>query len=242
MGLREHRVYHRSESPLFDQLYVDYGGEILLSASVRPALFVEWLPLAILKIRLQYELWAWSGLHLGLGHGLTFEGKDAPFDPDTLEAREGEERANVGHRAFVMPTLQLRLWRIVLVDNLELAAWFVHGGAAGEYWYDSIDDNLVKKGGLDGTLKNQLIVGAVLWDGSGDAQLVAGVVHEYLRTFSAGISRQRLAMCVSYTLADALWGLRRPAILLLGGIYLRDRNREDELFIQLGLKVDYEFD
>jgi hypothetical protein len=209
---------------------------------VRPALFVEWLPLAILKVRLQYELWAWSGLHLGLGHGLTFDGKDAPFDPETLKERRGEEEPGIGHRFVLMPTLQLKIWRIVVVDNFELAGWFVHGGGAGQYWYDSIDDNLIRRGAFDGTIKNQLIVGPILWDGEGDAQLLTAVVHEYLRTLRASIPRQRVSFLAAYTFLHQLWGMNRPTILALGGINLRDRNRQNELFLVLGLRVEIEID
>jgi hypothetical protein len=240
VGLRDHRVYHRSEQPIFDKLAVDYGGELLLSASFRPALYVEWLPLAILKIRVQYEFWTWTGLHLGLGHGLTFDGRDAPFDEDTLRMRKGEERANIGHRLLLLPTLQLKVWRIVLVDNFEVAGWFVHGGERGQYWYDSIDDNLIRKGAVDGTLKNQLILGAIPWDGEGDAQLLIAGVHDFVRTFSARIPRHRLSLLVAYTFLHDLWGMSRPTILTIGGANLRDRNRQYEFFALLGIRVELE--
>lgn len=238
VGLRYRDAYERSDNPILDNRYLDYGLDLLLSATFRPALFVEWLPLAILKLRLQYELWVWSGAHLGLGHGLTFEGEDAPFDPETLAARQGEEDPNVGHRLLLQTTVQLKIWRIVVLDTLDVAGWFVHGGELGQYYYDSIDDNLIRKGALDGTVNNRLVVGAIPWDGEGDAQLVTGPVYDYTRTISAAIKRHRLSLLVSLTPVHQLWGISKPTLLLLGGINLSDRNRDEELFLLAGIRLE----
>lgn len=238
VGVRYRDAYERSENVLLDNRYVDCGVDLLLSATFRPAVFVEWLPLAILKLRLQYEFWVWSGAHLGLGHGLTFTGEDAPFDPETLEARQGEEDPNVGHRLLLQTTVQLKIWRIVMVDTLDVAGWYVHGGGPGQYYYDSVDDNLIRKGAMDGTINNRLLVGAIPWDGEGDAQLVTGPVYDYTRSISAGIERHRLSLLAALTPFHELWGVSKPTLILLGGINLEDRNRAKELFLLGGIRLE----
>jgi hypothetical protein len=241
LGIRYHNVYGRSDSPILDNLYVDAGFEVLGSASVRPAVYLEWSPLAILKLRFQYELWAWTGAHLGLGHGLEFDGEDAPFDRATLSAREGEEEPGIGHRFVFMPTVQLKIWRIVLVDNFELAGWFVHGGGAGRYWYDSIDDNLIRKGAFDGTIKNQLIGGMLVWDGEGDAQILIAATYDYVRTFSAGIPRHRVGGLAAITPWHELFGISKPTLLVLAGANVIDRNRDDQFYLIGALRLEYNF-
>lgn len=235
VGLRRHYVYHRDERRLFDGLSVDVGTEWVLSASIRPGVFVEWLPIKILKLRLQYELWAWLGVHTGLGHGLVFAGADAPFDPDTLKARQGEERPGFGQRLTFIPTLQLKLWRVVAFSTAELAAWYVHGD--GGYWLEPINDNLVRRGAVDGVFKNSAFLLFQIWQ-EGEATVLAGLHDEYVHSFSAGLSRHRLGLALSATPFATFLGLNRPTLLSLFGLNLADANRRRELFFAVGLRVE----
>jgi len=73
------------DSILTRGLYFEYGAEMMVSGLMRPAAHVEWLPLKILKLRLQYEMWFWPGFHLGTGHGLIFDTAASPFGPTFAE-------------------------------------------------------------------------------------------------------------------------------------------------------------
>src|SRR5262245_59903556 len=81
-GFERKHTYDVGEGVLWRELYTDYGAEVLISGLFRPALFGEWSPIRILKIRAQYDLWLWPGFALGRGHGLIFPSKDALFGPD----------------------------------------------------------------------------------------------------------------------------------------------------------------
>src|SRR5262245_20940992 len=90
-GLERRYTERDPSSVLLGERYVQYGADVMLSGLFRLATHVEALPLRILKLRLQYELWFWPGFALGRGHGLVFASKDSPFDPDELERRRGQE-------------------------------------------------------------------------------------------------------------------------------------------------------
>lgn len=238
VGLRRHWVYHHDERRLFDGLWLDVGTEWVLSASIRPGVFVEWLPIKILKLKLQYEVWGWLGVQTGLGHGLVFADARAPFDPDTLKARQGEERPGFGQRLTLLPTLQLKLWRIIAFSTAELAAWYVHGD--GGYWLEPINDNLVKRGAIDGVFKNTAFLLFQVY-GEGDALVLVGVQDEYVHSFSAGLSRHRLGLVMSVTPFAELWGVNRPTLLGLLGVNLEDENRRHGLYAAVAIRLEMDF-
>lgn len=223
-------------SVLFRELYWQYGAEVLVSGLFRPAVHVEWLPIRIFKVRLQYEGWIWPGFALGRGHGLIYPSGDAPFFPAELERRRGEEIPGFGHRLVVMPTFQAKLWRIVLLDTGELAGWYVHGPEA--YWREPLHDNLIKRGALDAVVKNTLLLFFELWSGGGDRRVMLGGIHEVVHTVSAGHTRHRVGPALIATPFDELFGLSRPTFLFIGGVNAVDRNRDDELWMQAGIRVD----
>ena len=143
-----------------------------------------------------------------------------------------------------MPTLQLKLWRIVLLNELELAAWFIHGdeqqNGTDIYWLDPMNDTLVPRGTLTATLRNRPMLLFEAWKGEGEARLLTGFLHEYNYAFAAKIVRNRVGAAIIYTPADQ-WGVfSRPTVGLLMGTNLEDRNRDDEFWAFLGIRSDYD--
>lgn len=240
LGLRHRSVYHRDHRRLFDGLWLDVGTELVVSGSLRPALFVEWLPIKILRLRLQYDFWGWFGMQHGLGHGLVFPSADAPFDEASLRARKGEEQPGLGHRLTFAPTLQLKLWRLVVTDTAELAAWYVHGD--GGFWLEPIHDNLIRRGAIDGAFKNTFMALFEVYAAPGEARVLVGALHEHYRSFAAGLHRNRLGGVLSATPFARAFGVDRPTLLCLVGVNLRDQNREGELFVMAGIRVEKDFD
>jgi hypothetical protein len=235
VGLRRHWVYHHSDAKLFDGLWVDVGTEWVLSASIRPSLFVEWSPIKILKLRLQYDLWGWLGAHTGLGHGLIFADENAPFDQESLRARKGEERPGMGHRVTLAPTLQMKVWRLIAFSTLELSAWYVHGD--GGYWLEPINDNLISLGRIDYALKNTAFFLFQIW-ADDPAQICIGLQDEYVQTWYAGLSRHRLGGVLALTPYAELFGIDRPTVFVVAGVNLSDTNREGGFYGALALRLE----
>ncbi|MCK6547570.1 hypothetical protein L6R52_17100 [Myxococcota bacterium] len=227
-------------SLLFRELYLQYGAEVLVSGLFRPAVHVEWLPIRIFKLRLQYEGWIWPGFALGRGHGLIFPSGAAPFFPEELERRKGEEIPGFGHRLVLMPTFQAKLWRVVLLDTAELAGWYVHGPEA--YWREPLHDNLIRRGALDAVVKNTLLLFFEVWNGGGDRRVMIGGIHEVVHTISAEHTRHRVGPALIVAPFDELWGLSRPTFLFIGGVNAVDTNREGELWMQTGIRVDLDLE
>ena len=170
VGARYRHIYSKSDNVLFDGLYIEGGASAILSGVLRAGAHIEWLPIKILKLRLEYQLWGWLGLPQGRGHGLLYQGPDALYGEEVFAEGKGEEEPGMGHRLLLMPTLQLKLWRIVLLNELELAAWFIHGdeqqNGTDIYWLDPMNDTLVPRGTLTATLRNRPMLLFEAWKGS----------------------------------------------------------------------------
>jgi len=241
-GLHFRHIYHRDDDPLFDNLYLDGGGEaLLIPTSPALRLGVEWMPLAAVVLKGSFTTFLYTGAALGLGHGLSFDGPDAPFDDATFSARRGEEQATLAHR----PALSLRLrgnaGPVVLDSETELGAWYVQG-PAGEYWYEPGYDLLIARGELDAVISNrsallfQLFAGA---PGSG-TMLLAGVGNEYARAYRSGLSRDRLGAVVIWVPFPRLWGASRPTVVASAGVTLSHKHRRHDPWGQLVLSFGWD--
>lgn len=239
LGFEKKYTYDRAEGVLWRELYTQYGAELLITGMLRPALFAEFSPIRIFKVRLQYDLWYWPGFSLGKGHGLIFDTKETSFAEADLEKRSGEEIAGAGHRLAIAPTLQLKLWRVVLQSTFELASWYVHG-PSGDFWREPLHDTLIARGSVDATLKSFTVLGLELWTGGKDERVIAGGLFEIVRSLRADITRHRIGGVIIATPFASMFGLDRPTLLALAGVNSSDRNREDELWFQVGIRLDYD--
>ncbi len=237
-GIERRYTYDLGPGVLSRQLYHQVGAEVLISGLFRGALFGEVSPLRILKVRFQYDLWFWPGFSLGKGHGLIFPDKNTSFHPDELERRSGEEISGIGHRFALMPTLQLKVWRIAVQSQLELAAWYVPGERA--FWREPLHDTLIARGVTDATLKSFTLLLLEVWGDGGDRRIMAGGLFEVVKSLRADITRHRLGGAIVATPFDSVVWFQRPALFVLGGTNIKDRNREDELWLQIGLRLEYD--
>jgi hypothetical protein len=238
VGIERRLAYDAGDSILFRDLYFEYGAELAASALYRPAVHAEWLPLKILKLRLQYEAWFWPGFHLGSGNGLTFPSASSPFGPDELTRRKGEEVAAIGHHLLVLPTFQIKLWRIAAVDQFELGLWYIHGPES--YWLDPFYDNLIKRGAPDAVLRNSAFLLFEAYRGDAEESVYVGPMYEVVHTISAAITRQRVGLAASATPFAHLGPFDRPTLLFATGLNLEDRNRQGEPWVEGLVRVDFD--
>ena len=240
-GVHFRHIYNRSDSILFDKLYVSTGIDAYINPST-PGLqaWFEWLPIAFFKVKVAYDGIYDTGAELGYGYGLVFPSANAPFDADTLEAREGQEQSNLTHRLSITPTVQLKAGPVVLLNELELGAWYVPGNE-GEYHYDTLYDTLIRRGEIDGVLANRTLLLIQAWDDGQDARLLAGAVNQVVHAFGSGIERDRLGGAVIYTPVTEIWGISRPTLLVLSGATMVDRNRQYDFWLEAALIVHWDF-
>lgn len=242
LGVHYRHIYHRDDSIILDKANVTTGFEVYVNPSTPGAqLWVEWQPLAILKLRLAYDAIATTGLAMGYGYGLRFPSTSAPYDGDTLKARKGEEELGLSHRLSIRPTVQAKAGPIVLVNELELGAWFVHG-EKGEGWYDIFYDTLIKRGEIDGVIANRTILAGEVWTDTGEARLLVGAVNQVVHTMSTETLRNRLGGFVAFTPVDQIWGIARPTFLLMPGVALLDPNRKYEFYLEGLISLSWDFD
>ena len=238
----EHRAtYGHSDNPLFDGLYGAFTAGLTASpALIGLTLRGEWLPLAILRIRASYNALYYTGNDFALGHGLHFPSVNSPFDEATLKAREGEGIAQLAHRAQFMVTLRAKFGSLIVFNDTELAAWYMPEVDGPGYGYETYYDSLIERGTLDGVLMNQTAVLYEIWTGEGPANLRAGIVHEYTHTLGAGFTRSRLGAMVLWTPFERLWGTEAPMLVLIPGITLADKYRENEFWAKAALVINWD--
>lgn len=241
LGVHYRHIYNRDDNILFDKLNVSTGFDAYLNPSTPGIqLWFEWQPLAILKLRASYDAIATTGLAMGLGYGLSFPSANAPFDGDTLEARKGEEQASLSHRLAIKPTVQAKAGPVVLINELEIGAWFVQG-PSGEWWYDVFYDTLIRRGEIDGVLQNRTILAAEAWAGTGEERLLIGAVNQVVHAFGSEIERDRLGGFIAFTPTENIWGIARPTLLVMPGVTLVDPNRQYEFWLEAAIVLSWDF-
>jgi hypothetical protein len=219
-------------SPLEQGRYVQLGASVGVNpAYAQGSVAAEWVPVAVLQLRLQYDAFAFFGANGAL---LQLPSKDAAFGRDDLDALSGEEEARLGHRVMFSPVLRAKLGPIVLRNQTELD-WYRLSGTDGWY-YEWEHDTLLDES--DWLIANGTTVFFELWDGPGEATFLAGPTYDLTRAGGAGITRQRAGVSL-YFAPTARWlGLHRVRVHALAGVNLSDRNREGQPFAVLGLGGD----
>lgn len=212
--------------------YVELGA----SAGVNPAYtqgaaHVEWVPLAPLQLRAQYDVYGFFGR---AGALLRFPSASSPFGDDAVKARVGTETSGLGHRFLLSPVLRARAGPIVLRSQTDLA-WFVLPPSPAwtyEWEYDTL---LADR---DFVVSNRSTVLVELWRGAGEATLLAGPGYEVTYAAGADLTRQRAEAVLFWSPADRLGPVARPRLLAVAGVNLVDRNRRHDPFALLGVGAD----
>lgn len=231
-GYQRH-IYNRSDNILWDGLYYQYGAQ----GSVTPAygkmgLHLEWMPIALVQLRIQSERYFFSG---SFGSLLEFPANNSPFDDDDIEAREGEERADTGSRNMFSLILRAKLATFVIRNVTELARYEFPGN--GPYFLEREYELLMAK--QEELFANQLYL---FYDGSDAAgTLYLGPYHDYVRLAESGQHRERVGLTVFREYQKALGSFQSPRWYLQMGRYLQEPNRDGEYYLVAGVGADFNF-
>ena len=219
-------------SPLSRGRYAQLGA----SVGVNPAygqgsIAVEWVPIALLQLRLQYDAFAFFGANGAL---LEFPSAGSKFGRAELDALRGTERRGIGHRLTFSPVVRAKMGRVVVRNQTDLDGYAL--ARSSGWYYEWENDTLLAK--TDWLVANRTAVMAELWRGAGDATLLAGPMYDVTRAGAARIVRQRVGASAYWAPAARWFGFDRPRMYALAGVNLSDRNRRGEPFGVLGFGGD----
>lgn len=235
-------VYKHSHNPIMNGLYGQVSAGLTASPSmVGLKVEGEWLPLAILRLRASYTAQYYTGYASGLGHGLAFVDANSAYDGETLDARTGEEQADLSHRALFTLTLRLKFGRLLFFSDNELAGWYYAESSSGQYAYETYYDGLIRRGVLDGTFMNRTALLYEVWKGEGDANFRLGVVNQYVLTFDTGSERLRTGGILLWTPRQKLWGMSAPTLVVMSGATLDHRYRKGDFWAEIALVLNWDF-
>lgn len=230
--VRRRHIYHQDSSPLWDGLYTQLGGQLSMSpAFANLGLHAEWLPIAVMQLRLQYDRYHFFGRY---GSLLRYDSGDEPFGDASIEARSGEEKSGNAQRLLFQPTLRLRFGPYLIRNKTDLALFDFSG--PGPYYHEWEYDTLLKT--QDRLVRNQSLLLYALQDDH-QATILVGPEYEYLRTSHAKLTRKRLGLSGYLISKQTFSRFRQPRLWLQLGRYLEDRNREGGNYLLAGFGADF---
>lgn len=226
VDVRWRRPLFSSSSPLLSDAHVTFGISPELSPSYgRVGAWAELAPASVLVVRAGVEPAQYFGTFSSL---ISFSDPGEPFDRDTMRARRFEAKPGNALRAFLRPTLRLKVGRLGGQVTGEVERWWCT--ADGPYFHEPGRNTLVKTRG--GTVRT--LSAAALYDLS--RQVGAGAAYDLLDVPGArGNRAARLAALVTWTPRASIPLVGRPALTAAAGTYLRHPNREGQLHAALGI-------
>jgi hypothetical protein len=212
--------------------HLEFGGAVGVNpAYTQGGAHVEWVPIAPLQLRAQYDLYGFFGANGAL---LRFPSASSRFGDDQIKAARGSETSGIGQRLLFSPVLRARLGRVLLRSQTDIA-WFALSSTAGWFYEWEYDTLLARR---DLLVSNRTTVLFELWRGAGEATVLAGPGYEVTHAAKADITRQRAEGVLFWSPVDALGSFARPRLFAVAGVNLVDRNRRHDPFAVLGLGAD----
>ena len=226
----------RSRRPLLADAHVSAGlADRLSPAYDRLGAFLEVAPLSVLDVRLGLEPVFYFGTFSSM---LGFPGYDAPFDDaarDVLRAHGGPVPGFAG-RAYVAPTAQVRVGRLIARAHADFEWWRAKRPGAA-FFYEPTRDTLLDARG-DSMVSAETVVGYVLRDRPGHKVLV-GPVHTLTRVWAAPRNeKQDLGLLAMVGLGVKRLGAAEPTLFAKVFYVLEDRYRRGQVGAQLALGFD----
>jgi len=227
------QVYRHDKSLLWDGLYYQAGAQVRITpAFSRAGLQIEWMPIAIMQLRAEYDRLYFSGKY---GSLLSFTSSDELFGDDELDAKEGEEVSTYGTRTAVQITLRAKFENAIFRNVTDFIQYKFPGN--GPYYLEREYELLMATN--DEVLSNQLYLLFENKSETGSSYL--GPYHDYVHADKSNLIRERIGVTWLQQYKKTLASLHNPRWYLQSGVYIQDPNREDEFYILVGLGGDLKF-
>jgi len=218
--------YSDSDSILFKNNNAGFGiADTISPATNAIGAFVEIEPIAVFKLRVQYEYLQYFGAFTAL---LSFTHKDSDYSDSELDHRQDEKEAvwATGTHFFIQPTFQIQIKRFIALNTASFE-WFNIN--KDHYYYEPTLDTLLRT--TDYVFLNSAVVGCELWKKDDNTRMILGVRHEYFLVQSTGRERQDVAGAFVWMIGNKIWFLEKPMLLMAVGGYPHDRYREKDAFV-----------
>ena len=214
-----------SEHVLLKDTYVDVGIVSQLSpATLHPGVYVEVVPLAILKLRASAQRLQYFGYF-----GSLSEFPDEEWAPAQLDAAEDDGRGQRtgGFLYDARANLRGKFWRIVFSFEGQASHFEVDAEAPV---YEPVFDLLLAPS--DELYQGRALLGfMVLGQAQTPSSLMVAFLHQAFRTTETDLSRQIPGLAVVMQPSESFWSTGRPVLAVLGGIFAEDKYKQGELFL-----------
>lgn len=223
-------IYHKDTSPIWNGLYFQEGlGVTVTPAYLTGSVSLEWLPIAIFKLRLGYDASTYFG-----NYKLSFD-STSDFGDSIRKEYKGNEDTGSSNAALIQPTLQMKLGKVILVNQTDLTRYSFYGD--GPNFLVNQYDLLVEK--KDSIIANKLQVLYEVINENDKKILIMGPYYEFVRTDNTDLVSKRLGGILYYIPNDIIWGRKNPRLFIQSGVYLSDPNRKNGFFIIAGGGLDF---
>jgi hypothetical protein len=220
------KIYHRDPSPLWDGLYYQGGAQFTLTPAFgRLGIHVQWLPVAVLQLRLQFDHYDFFGRY---GSLLSYASAREPYGDHVIESRKGEETTGNARRLLLQPTLQAKWGPLILRNMTDLAVFDFSG--SGPYYHEWEYDVLLKT--RDRLVRNRLMLLYEI-DYKNTNTFLLGPVMDVMRSYHAGIKRTSLG-AMAYLFIN-----KKYRLWLQVARYSNDPNRDNEAYFLTGIGSDF---
>lgn len=225
------QVYHHDESALWDGLYYQWGAQTNITpAFIRAGVHFEWMPIAALQIRAQYDKLYFSGSN---GSLLSFTSSDQLFGDDELKARKGDEISDEGERVSLHLILRVKFDKTI-IRNVTNFSYYQFPGT-GPYYLEREHELLMAT--KDHVLSNQLYL---LFENKNEGgNSFFGPYHDYAHVRNSNITSERLGLSWYKEYDKPFSFLQKPRWYIQSGVYLQEPNRKDEFYLVFGIGGDY---
>lgn len=198
---------------LTDKTYVQAG----ITADVSPAfgrygLYAEWLPLQVLRLRLDWGLYVHHG-YIGL---LTYDSPNVDWS-ERARFNAEHERFALTHTFRLTTELRLKIWRIVLLSSAETNYMDtdVVEPYVFELWYGMLTQR------QDWIVINRALLLFELIDDP-DQTFRIGFYHSVRHAFGTEVTNQRAGVAINWEPTRKWWIFDRPFLIVLAGLHLED--------------------
>ncbi len=222
--------YSDSDSILFRNNHLGLGlAEGISPATNSVGAFIEIEPVAVFRLRLQYEYIQYFGVLVAI---VTLPDKDSDYSDKVLDDIDAEWAT--GNHFSIQPTFQIQIERFIALNMLSFEWWDIH---KDDYFYEPSNDTLMKTN--EYFFINTAIAGFELWKRNEDTRMILGTRYTYYRVDSADRVRKQLDGVMIWMMGERRWGMEKPLLVMAVGGFLEDRYREKELFIGAVFTFEY---
>ena len=226
------KVYRYDKSEIWDGLYYQTGFQINVNpAFSRAGFHFEVMPIAVLQLRLQYDRLQFSGQH---GSLLSFSSSEDLFGDNELENREGDEESGYADRRLFQLIFRAQFANTIIRNVTDFSFYKFQG--AGPYYLEREHEILMAAD--DDVVFNKLFL---LFKTDFDdvrGSRYFGPYHEHMKVNQSGLIQERVGLTWFQEYNARLGILIKPRWYLQLGSYLKDQNREGEVYLIFGIGGD----